>query len=149
MVYMGACTGPDACEKRSRSRNSAGQAASHRHRGVIRRPSPRTRSRRHAHRTDRPARRRHRQPGHHPGFGRTSANGTIVQEQAPGLPPVDASQNARGTNNREVFRVLGFSGEIAAPVTPAYNDQATYRTFAGQPGNGANAVLAQTIDGAP
>ena len=79
----------------------------------------------------------------------TSANGTIIQEQAPGLPPVDASQNARGTNNREVFRVLGFSGEIAAPVTPAYNDQATYRTFAGQPGNGANAVLAQTIDGAP
>ena len=79
----------------------------------------------------------------------TSANGTIIQEQAPGLPPVDASQNARGTDNREVFRVLGFSGEIAAPVTPAYNDQATYRTFAGQPGNGANAVLAQSIDGAP
>ena len=79
----------------------------------------------------------------------TTANGTITEEQAPGLPPVDASQSARGTDNREVFRVLGFSGEIAAPVTPAYNDQATYRTFAGQPGNGANAVLAQSIDGAP
>ena len=79
----------------------------------------------------------------------TSASGTITEEQAPGLPPVDASQSARGTNNREVFQVLGFSGEIAAPVTPAYNDQATYRTFAGQPGNGANAVLAQSIDGAP
>ena len=79
----------------------------------------------------------------------TSTDSTIVQERAPGLPSVDASQNTRGTNNREVFQVLGFEGEIAAPVTPAYNADATYRTFAGQPGNGANAVLAQTIDGAP
>lgn len=79
----------------------------------------------------------------------TNNDSTIFQEQAPGLPSVDASQNTRGTNNREVFQVLGFEGEIAAPVTPAYNADATYRTFAGQPGNGANAVLAQTIDGAP
>ncbi len=79
----------------------------------------------------------------------TSSGSTVFQDQTIGLPPVDASQNTRGTGNREVFQVLGLSGEIAAPVTPAYNADATYRTFAGQPGNGANAVLAQTIDGAP
>ena len=79
----------------------------------------------------------------------TSTDGTIIQDQAPGLPPVDASQNVRGTNNREVFQVLGLSGVIAAPVTPAYNADATYHTFAGQPGNGANAVLAQSMDGSP
>ncbi len=89
-----------------------------------------------------------RQAAPGPSSGASNDN-TVFQEQAPGLPPVDASQNTRGTNNREVFQVLGFEGEIAAPVAPAYDAEATYRTFAGQPGNGANAVLAQTIDGAP
>ena len=79
----------------------------------------------------------------------TSNDSTIIQDQAPGLPPIDASQNVRGTNNREIFQVLGLSGEIAAPVTPAYNADAAYHTFAGQPGNGANAVLAQSMDGSP
>ena len=79
----------------------------------------------------------------------TSNDSTIFQDQRPGLPPADASQNTRGTNNHEIFRVLGFSGQIAAPVTPSYNDQATYQTFAGQPGRGETAIMAQSIDGAP
>lgn len=74
---------------------------------------------------------------------------TITQEQAPGMPPVNAHQTARGTSNREVFQVLGMSGVIAAPVTPAYNGAATYSTFAGDPANGRNAILAASIDGAP
>lgn len=79
----------------------------------------------------------------------TSNDSTIVREQAPGLPPVDASQNTRGTGNRELFHVLGFSGQVAAPVTQPYDTDTTYRTFAGQPTRGPDAVLAQTIDGAP
>ena len=79
----------------------------------------------------------------------TSNDSTIFQEQAPGLPSPAARQNTRGTGNRELFQVLGFSGQIAAPVTPAYNDQSTYQTFAGQPGRGETAIMAQTIDGAP
>lgn len=78
-----------------------------------------------------------------------SSSSTITNEQAPGMPPIDAHQNTRGTDNREVFRVLGMSGVIAAPVAPAYNGDATYSTFAGDPANGRNAILAQSIDGAP
>ena len=79
----------------------------------------------------------------------TSSDGPVFHHQATGLPPVDASQNTRGTGNREVFQLLGLSNQIAAPVAPAYNADSSYRTFAGQPMNGANTVLAQTIDGAP
>lgn len=79
-----------------------------------------------------------------------SASSTITDQRGPGMPPLDAHQTTRGTSNHhEVFRVLGMSGVIAAPVTPAYNGDATYTTFAGQPGNGMTAVLAQSIDGAP
>ena len=53
------------------------------------------------------------------------------------------------TNNHEIFRVLGLSGQIAAPVTPSYNGAAAYTTFGGQPMKGGDAVLAQSIDGAP
>lgn len=80
----------------------------------------------------------------------TSTSSTITDQRGPGMPPVDAHQTTRGINNHhEVFQVLGMSGVIAAPVTPSYNGDATYTTFAGQPGNGMTAILAQSIDGAP
>lgn len=78
-----------------------------------------------------------------------TTSGTIVDHQGPGMPPVDAHQTTRGTNNREVFHVLGMSGQIAAPVTPSYNGDATYTTFGGQPENGGPAILAQSVNGAP
>ena len=45
--------------------------------------------------------------------------------------------------------ILGIPLRVAAPVTPPYNGNATYSTFAGQPANGKNAILQQSIDGAP
>lgn len=83
-----------------------------------------------------------------PSSGATTS-GTITNERGPGMPPVDAHQTTRGTNNHEVFHVLGMSGQIAAPVTPPYNGSATYTTFGGQPENGGPAVLAHSMDGAP
>jgi len=79
----------------------------------------------------------------------TTTSQTITQSSGPGMPPVDAHQTTHGTNNKEVFRVLGLSGQIAAPVNAPYNSSGTYSTFAGQPANGQNAILAQSIDGAP
>lgn len=76
-------------------------------------------------------------------------NGTVLGSKGPGIPPVNAQQSVRSTNNTEVFRLLSLSGQINAPVTPAYNEDGAYRTFAGQPMKGADAVLAQSIDGAP
>ena len=79
----------------------------------------------------------------------TASNSTIVEQKGPGLPPVDAQQTTRSTNNTEVFKVLGLSGQINAPVTPGYDADATYHTYAGQPGNGQNAILSQGTDGSP
>jgi len=79
----------------------------------------------------------------------TTTTGTVVQQQGPGLPPVNAHQDTYSNNNREVFRILGLSGQLSAPVTPAYNADAAYRTFAGQPMRGGDAVMAQSMDGAP
>lgn len=79
----------------------------------------------------------------------TTTNSTVTGQQGPGLPPVGAHQDTYSNNNKEVFRLLGLSGQISAPVTPAYNDNASYRTFAGQPMRGGDAVMAQSMDGAP
>ena len=79
----------------------------------------------------------------------TASNNTVVEQKGPGLPPVDAHQSTRNTNNTEVFRLLGMSGQVNSPVTPAYNGAATYNTYAGQPGNGQNAILAAGADGSP
>lgn len=78
-----------------------------------------------------------------------TTSGTVTDQQGPGLPPVAAHQDTYSNNNKEVFRLLGLSGQIAAPVTPPYNDNASYRTFAGQPMRGSDAVMAQSMDGAP
>lgn len=77
------------------------------------------------------------------------SNGVVLDQQGPGIPPVDAQQTPRNTNHRELFRVLGLSAQVSAPVTPAYNGDATYTTFAGQPGNGQSAILAQSMNGSP
>lgn len=76
-------------------------------------------------------------------------NGAVLDRKGPGIPPVNAQQSVRSTNNHEVFRLLGLSGQVNAPVTPAYNEDGAYRTFAGQPMKGADAVLAQSMGGAP
>ena len=78
-----------------------------------------------------------------------TTSGTVTEQQGPGLPPVGAHQNTYSNNNHEVFRLLGLSGQISAPVTAPYNDEASYRTFAGQPTRGPDAVLAQSADGSP
>ena len=79
----------------------------------------------------------------------TPVNGTVYHLVGPGIPPVDAHQTIRGNNNQPIFQVLGFTGQIAAPVDAAYNSENTYNTFAGQPGRGSTAVLANSMDGSP
>ena len=78
-----------------------------------------------------------------------SSNGVVLDQQGPGMPPVDAQQTPRNTNHRELFRVLGLSAQVSAPVTPPYNGDNTYTTFAGQPGRGQTAILAQSMNGSP
>lgn len=78
-----------------------------------------------------------------------SSNGVVIDKQGPGMPPVDAQQTPRNTNHKELFRVLGLSAQVSAPVTPAYNADSTYTTFAGQPGRGQTAILAQSMNGSP
>ncbi len=79
----------------------------------------------------------------------TTASGDVTRQAGPGLPPVDANQTIRGTGNTQLFQVLGFSGQIAAPVNADYNADHTYQTFAGQPGRGSTAILAESMDGSP
>ncbi len=79
----------------------------------------------------------------------TTANGDVTRQATPGLPPVDANQTIRGTHNTQLFQVLGFSGQVAAPVNADYNADHTYQTFAGQPGRGSTAILAASMDGSP
>jgi hypothetical protein len=73
---------------------------------------------------------------------------TETQPQGPGMPGVDAQQTTR-TNNRPAFHILGIPVQISTPVTPPYNGEGTYETFAGQPANGRNAIAARSIDGSP
>ena len=79
----------------------------------------------------------------------TSATSDVTRQAGPGLPPVDAGQTIRGTRNTQLFQVLGFSGQVAAPVNADYNADHTYQTFAGQPGRGSTAILAESMDGTP
>ena len=79
----------------------------------------------------------------------STASSDVTRQAGPGLPPVDADQTIRGTGNTQLFQVLGFSGQIAAPVNADYNADNTYQTFAGQPGRGSTAVLSESMDGSP
>lgn len=78
----------------------------------------------------------------------TSVTGNVTNTRGPGLPPENARQSVRGVDNHEVFRLLGMSGQIVAPVAAPYSNS-SYQTFAGQPMRGSDAVLAQSMDGAP
>ncbi|MCQ8241108.1 hypothetical protein [Rhizosaccharibacter radicis] len=73
---------------------------------------------------------------------------TDRQPQGPGMPGVDAQQTTR-TNNPPAFHILGIPVQISAPVSPPYNGDGTYQTFAGQPANGRNAIATRSIDGSP
>ena len=79
----------------------------------------------------------------------STASSDVTRQAGPGLPPVDADQTTRGTGNTQLFQVLGFSGQIAAPVNADYNADNTYQTFAGQPGRGSTAILSESMDGSP
>ena len=58
-------------------------------------------------------------------------------------------QTTRNRNQAPAFHIFGVPVVIQAPVTPPYNADAAYTTFAGQPGQGPNAVIAASQAGTP
>lgn len=83
-----------------------------------------------------------------PVYGSTESQAGI-RYQGPGLPGSEAQQPIASGSRHALFDVAGYDGVIYSPVTPPYNAAATYRTYAGQPGHGADAVAALGVDGAP
>ncbi len=82
--------------------------------------------------------------------GPTAERNSVPTPNTTGLPGVAARQStSTGTGSGSRFSVLGLPLRIAAPVTAPYDSSATMNTFAGQPANGKDAVLQQSIDGAP
>ena len=59
------------------------------------------------------------------------------------------TQTARNRNQAPAFHILGIPVVIQAPVSAPYNSEAAYSTFAGQPGQGPNAILAASDGGVP
>ena len=82
--------------------------------------------------------------------GATADRNSVPTPAATGLPGVSARQStSTGTGSGSPVTILGMPLRIAAPVTAPYDSSATSNTFAGQPANGKDAVLQQSIDGAP
>ena len=82
--------------------------------------------------------------------GATADRNSTPTSSTTGLPGATARQTtSTGTGWHSPVSILGMPLRVAAPVTPAYNNAAAYSTFAGQPENGKDAVLQQSIDGAP
>ena len=82
--------------------------------------------------------------------GATADRNSVPTPASTDLPSVTARQSTTtGTGSRSAVTILGVPLRAAAPVTPPYNGAAAYSTFAGQPANGKDAVLQQSIDGAP
>ena len=82
--------------------------------------------------------------------GPTAERNSVATPNTTGLPGVTARQStSTGTGSGSRFSVLGLPLRVAAPVTAPYQSSATATTFAGQPANGKDAVLQQSIDGAP
>ncbi len=82
--------------------------------------------------------------------GATSERNSTPTSSTTGLPSATARQTtSTGTGWHSPVSILGMPLRVAAPVTPAYNNAAAFSTFAGQPENGKDAVLQQSIDGAP
>ncbi len=59
------------------------------------------------------------------------------------------TQTARHRNQAPAFHIFGVPVVIQAPVNAPYNSEAAYSTFAGQPGQGPNAILAASDGGVP
>ncbi|MCQ8276931.1 hypothetical protein NFI95_00510 [Acetobacteraceae bacterium KSS8] len=83
-----------------------------------------------------------------PVYGSAESQSSI-RFHGPGLPGAEAQQSVKAGSRHVLFDVAGYDGVIFAPVTPPYDAASTYRTYAGQPGRGATALLSQTVDGAP
>ena len=82
--------------------------------------------------------------------GATADRNSTPTSSTTGLPGATARQTtSTGTGWHSPVSILGMPLRVAAPVTPAYNNAAAFSTFAGQPENGKDAVLQQSIDGAP
>lgn len=82
--------------------------------------------------------------------GATADRNSTSTPSTPGLPSVTARQStSTGTGSESPITILGMPLRVAAPVTEPYNSTASYSTFAGQPMSGKDAVLQQSIDGAP
>jgi len=82
--------------------------------------------------------------------GPTRDRNSLPTSATTGLPGVTAQQStSTGTGSPSRYSVLGLPLRFAAPVTPPYNSQGAYATFAGQPMTGKDAVLQQSIDGSP
>jgi len=82
--------------------------------------------------------------------GATADRNSVPTPATTGLPGVAARQStSTGTGSGSPITILGMPLRIAAPVTAPYDPSATSNTFAGQPANGKDAVLQQSIDGAP
>lgn len=80
--------------------------------------------------------------------GSVTGRGTITHLVRPGIPAPNANQSIRDLS-APVFQVAGFGGYVTAPVTAAYDQHNNLATFAGQPGRGNTAVLAQSMYGNP
>lgn len=73
----------------------------------------------------------------------------VGAQSTPAGAALSEQQTVKSTNHRPAFTVLGVPVVIAAPVDAPYNAAAAYSTYAGQPGFGPNAVLANSVGSAP
>ena len=60
-----------------------------------------------------------------------------------------STQTVRNPNQKPAFQVLGVPVVISAPVAPPYGATDEYSTYAGQPGGGPNAILAESVGATP
>lgn len=82
--------------------------------------------------------------------GATADRNSVPTSATTGLPGSAARQSiTTGTGSGSRMSILGLPLRFAAPVVAPYNSSATSTTFAGQPANGKDAVLEQSIDGSP
>lgn len=70
--------------------------------------------------------------------------GLSVQGESIGIAPPNPSQGSASGNPGPAFHIFGIPVGISAPVNSPYMNSAT-TTFAGQPMNGADAVVARSM----
>ena len=71
-------------------------------------------------------------------------DGLSVQGESIGITPPNPSQGTAASMPEPAFHVFGLPVGISAPVNAPYMNSAT-TTFAGQPMNGADAVIARSM----